>query len=110
MANIDINMIEQFFRVAQKFHEKEMSLADCLLTLERQGVDTKSASGYIYVYSNLVSGKLFTRTINAMATEYFLTEIFKTKGLNVLNNALLSLSLHIDYYENKTNTNVKKRA
>lgn len=108
MANIDINMIEQFFRVAQKFHEKEMSLADCLLTLERQGVDTKSASGYIYVYSNLVSGKLFTRTINAMATEYFLTEIFKTKGLNVLNNALLSLSLHIDYYENKTNTNVKK--
>lgn len=59
-------MIEQFFReLLKNFTKKEMSLADCLLTLERQGVDTKSASG-IFMFIQISEWRMTTRTINAM--------------------------------------------
>lgn len=71
-------------------------------------MNENSAVDYIYNYSNLIQGKLFTRTTNIYGTEYFLRKIYEENGVNGLQNALLSLSQHIDYYEEKSGSSVKK--
>lgn len=62
-----------------------------------------------YSYSNFIQGKLFTRTSNIYATEYYFKRIYEDDGVQGLQNALLSLSQHIDYYEEKSGSSVKRR-
>ena len=72
-------------------------------------MNENSAVDYVYNYSNLIQGKLFTRTTNIYGTEYYLQKIYEENGVDGLQNALLSLSQHIDYYEEKSGSSVKKR-
>lgn len=109
MPKIGNKEIISLFEIGKKFHEKKLSLKNATETLEKQGIKKSSAVDYIYNYSNLIEGKVFTRRINVPYTEYFLKEIFNTKGEQYLHKALQSLSLHIDYYESITNTKVKKQ-
>lgn len=57
----------------------------------------------------MMTGKLMTRNMNAFGTEYFLEKIHEYYGEKGLQNALISLSAHIDYYENVSNSRVIKR-
>jgi 5-methylcytosine-specific restriction protein A len=50
-----------------------------------------------------------TRTTNTYGTDYYLQKIFEESGQEGLQNALISLSQHIDYYEEKSGTSVKQR-
>ena len=68
-----------------------------------------SAADYIYNYSHLIQGKGFTRTTNAYSTEYYLKNIYEESGQTGLQNALTALSKHIDYYESKSGSLVKRR-
>ena len=65
-----------------------------------------SSVGYIYYFKNLMQGKLNTRTINGFAIDFFLKNIYNDYGKTGLTKALLSLSQHLDYYEDKSGANI----
>jgi 5-methylcytosine-specific restriction protein A len=109
MPKITNNIVERAYTIGKQIYKNEVSLKSGVQTLEHFGMNESSAHDYIYSYSNLIQGKLFTRTTNAYGTEYYLKMIYEEEGKTGLENALLSLSQHIDYYEQKTGSQVKKR-
>lgn len=108
MGKITNDIVEKSFEIAKKVYEEKITENEGIRVLEEIGMKDTSAHHYINNYSNLVRGKLFTRTINAYGTEYFLENIYKENGVTGLRNALLSLSQHIDYYEEASGASVKK--
>jgi len=101
--------VELLYEVGESFYNKKLSLKEATEILHSNGIKRSSAVDYIYNYSNLINGKVFTRRINLLYTEYFLEKILETKGEKYLQKALQSLSLHIDYYESVSKTNVKRQ-
>ena len=102
-------MVEESFEIGKRFYKNQISLKDGIKILTDIGMNENSAVDYVYNYSNLIQGKLFTRTTNIYGTEYYLQKIYEENGVDGLQNALLSLSQHIDYYEEKSGSSVKKR-
>lgn len=102
-------MVEKSFEIGKRFYQNQISLKDGIKILTDIGMNENSAVDYVYNYSNLIQGKLFTRTTNIYGTEYYLQKIYEENGVDGLQNALLSLSQHIDYYEEKSGSSVKKR-
>jgi len=100
--------IHKAFEVAKKIYLNEMSVSEGANELANTGMKKSSGLDYIYAYSKLIQGKLYTRTINAYATDYYLDRIFKENGGNGLKIALLSLYQHIEYYEETSGASVKK--
>ena len=98
--DIGLKEIEKLFEVGAKFYDKNLTLKEATKKLEDYGIKKSSAVDYIYIHSNLLNGRVLTRTMNILATEYYLDKILETKGELYLKKALQSLSLHIDYYEN----------
>jgi len=109
MGKITSEMVERSFEIGKRFFQNKISLKDGIKVLTEIGMNKNSAVDYVYNYSNLIQGKLFTRTSNIYATEYFLKKIYEENGVEGLQNALISLSQHIDYYEEKSGSSVKKR-
>ena len=109
MGKITNEMIEKSFDVGKEFYNKKVTLKEGVELLTEIGMNEKSAVDYIYNYSNLIQGKLFTRTTNTYGTGYYLKKIFEENGQIGLQNALLSLSQHIEYYEEKSGASVNKR-
>jgi 5-methylcytosine-specific restriction protein A len=109
MVKITNEIFEKSYEVAKDFYHKKITLKKAKEFLTQFGMNENSAVDYIYNYSNLIQGKLFTRTTNTPGTEYYLKKIFEENGQSGLQNALLSLSQHIDYYEEKSGTKVKQR-
>ena len=109
MGKITNEMIEKSYNVGKDFFNKKITLKEGVELLTEIGMNENSAVDYIYNYSNLIQGKLFTRTANIYGTEYYLRKIYEENGQTGLQNALLSLSQHIDYYEEKSGTSVNKR-
>ena len=91
------------------FFKKKNTLKEAIEILSKNGMNKKSAVDYIYNYSNLIQGKLFTRSTNTYGTNYYLSKIYEEGGNAALQNALLSLSQHLDYYEEKSGASVKQR-
>jgi len=109
MGKITNEMVEKSYQIGKQFYNNGISLKDGIKELTEIGMNKNSAVDYVYNYSNLIQAKLFTRTTNIYGTEYFLQKIYEESGENGLQNALLSLSQHIDYYEDKSGASVKKR-
>jgi len=109
MEKITNEKIEQAYELAKDFYHKRKTLKEAKDILVNSGMNENSATDYIYNYSNLLNGKLFTRTTNAYGTDYYLKKIHLESGQAGLQNALISLSQHIDYYEDKSGASVKKR-
>ncbi|MCD8408645.1 HNH endonuclease [Tenacibaculum dicentrarchi] len=109
MGKITNEMVEKSFEIGKKFYKNKISLKDGIKVLTQIGMNENSAVDYVYNYSNLIQGKLFTRTTNIYGTEYSFQKIYEENGISGLQNALLSLSQHIDYYEEKSGSSVKKR-
>lgn len=108
MKKITNSHVHKAYEIAKKVYIKQIPLKVGVETLVNFGMDQSSAHDYIYSYSNLIQGKLFTRTTNAYATEYYLEKILNENGNIGLENALLALLQHIDYYEALTGRKVKK--
>jgi len=106
---ISLEKIKALYETAKKVYSKELSKKNALIELQNQNINKNSANDYLYCYACLVEGKLFNRTMNIEATKYFLAKILEDSGIQYLMNALQSLSLHIDYYENISGHNVVGR-
>lgn len=100
--------IHQAFEVAKKVYNNEISVTEGGNTLIKSGLKKSVANDYIYAYSKLLKGHLYTRTINAYATDYYLSKILKENGIVALKKALLSLYQHIEYYEATSGYSVRK--
>lgn len=109
MGKITIEIVEYAYIFARDFYNKKISLKLAQESLINIGMNANSAIDYIYNYSNLMEGKLFTRTTNVHGTDYYLGKIYEEFGQIGLQNALISLSQHIDYYEEKSGVTVKQR-
>lgn len=109
MSKITNEMVEKSFEIGKKFFHNQINLKDGIKVLTNIGMNENSAVDYIYNYSNLIQGKNFTRTSNTYATEHSLKKIYEEDGVSGLKNALLSLSQHIAYYEEKSGANVKSK-
>jgi 5-methylcytosine-specific restriction enzyme A len=108
MEKITNDQIHKTFEVGKKIHLNLMSLSEGTESLTSMGMKKSSGLDYIYAYSNLIQGKLFTRTINSYGTEYYLERIYNENGNNGLKTALLSLYQHIEYFEETSGASVKK--
>ncbi|MBW6480671.1 MAG: HNH endonuclease [Bacteroidales bacterium] len=108
MNAITNEMIHSAFEIGKKIYLNQLNRQDGIKALSNIGMKENSAKDYISCYSNLIQGKLFARTINAYGLEYYLGRILAENGKEGLRNALLSLSQHIDYYEEVAGANVKK--
>lgn len=100
--------IHKAYEIAKKVHLNEISVSDGANILADTGLKKSSAFDYIYAYSKLIQGRLYTRTINAYATDYYLDRIHKENGITALKTALLALYQHIEYYEETSGASVKK--
>ena len=109
MGKITNEIVEKAYKVAKDFYDNRITLKEAQDTLVQDGMNKNSAMDYIYNYSNLIQGKLFTRTTNAYGTDYYLSRIYEESGQLGLQNALISLSQHIEYYEEKSGASVNKR-
>lgn len=109
MNKITNEIVEKTYEIGKQIYLNQITRLKGIEILENLGMNQSSAHDYIYSYSNLIQGKLFTRNTNVYATEYFLSKIYSENGIIGLKNALLSLSQHIDYYEEVSGTSVKKR-
>lgn len=101
-------MVAKSFEIGKLKYLNKISLKHGVEILEQMGVNTNSARDYIYCYSHLIKGELFTRRINLYATEFYLQRIYEEDGNIGLQNALSSLSQHFDYWEDISGTVVKK--
>jgi len=63
------------------------------------GMSEGSASGYINTFVKIMEGAGYTRTINAYGTDYYLENIKKDYGVDVLLTAIASVKKHLEYYE-----------
>jgi len=109
MKKITNEIVEIAYDIAKDFFYTKITLKQATEILSQKGMNENSAVDYIYLYSNLIQGKLFTRTANIFGTEYYLKKIYEENGKPGLENALLSLSQHLDYYEEKSGSAVKQR-
>ena len=109
MATITEEQIKKSFEIAKDIYENKITQKAGLDELVNFGMNRNSASDYVYNYQCMIIGKLMTRNSNVFGTEYYLEKIYENDGQKGLQNALISLSAHLDYYENVSNTNVLKR-
>tara|TARA_R100001377_G_scaffold84244_1_gene67361 strand:- start:5185 stop:5919 length:735 start_codon:yes stop_codon:yes gene_type:complete len=110
MPAIDEKVIEAAYDIAKRVYKSEISMSQGVRLLQSaHGMNRNSAVDYVYSYRNMIEGRRFTRTTNAIATRYYLEMIFKDGGRDKLLNALSALRQHIDYYETVGNANVVKR-
>lgn len=110
MPAIDEIVIEAAYDMAKRVYRNDISMSQGVRLLQStHGMNRNSAVDYIYNYRNMIEGRRFTRTTNAIATRYYLEMIFKEGSRDKLLNALSALRQHIDYYETVGNANVVKR-
>jgi len=100
--------IHKAFEIAKKVYLNELSLTDGTKILVDSGLKQSSSRDYIYAYSKLMEGELYTRTINVYATDYYLENIYNENGNSKLKTALKVVDKHIVYYEGTSGASVIK--
>ena len=89
MGKITNEIVAKAYNVAKDFYNNKITLVQAQDVLVQDGMNKSSAIGYIYNYSNLIQGKLFTRTTNSYGTDYYLKKIYEESGQVGLQNALI---------------------
>lgn len=92
--------VREIYKLAVRVYEKQLSKEDASeIAFKEKWMSKNSAKIYIDVFSNLVSGKTYKKTINLYATEYFLKLICSDYGLAIFKKALVAVKEHLDYYK-----------
>jgi hypothetical protein len=109
MATISKKAARAAYKVAKRIREGQLSgKQGVAILVSNYGFNRNSAQTYIHDYDCMVRGQLITRTLNAFATEYYLTKFLEDGGPVALSLALSSLGQHIPYYEKTRHTRVNK--
>jgi len=97
---ISIPLIPEIYNISKQVYNKTLKTSHGVKLISEQGVNKNSATDYIYGFKSMIEGRRFTRTLNTASVEFFMKNILSDFGLRTLNNALIALELHIEYYEN----------
>ncbi|PMO04347.1 hypothetical protein BCT19_01295 [Vibrio splendidus] len=99
MPAITIKEIKVAFELGIQCYEEDISASKLKHKLvDDYKMNPSSAHGYIEIVKHMMSGRQYTRTINAQATEYYLGRIYELCGLNTLKTAVEAVRKHLDYY------------
>lgn len=107
MPRITLNEIEQIYPLAKKVYLGQMEMNKAIYKAEEFGMNIGSARDLIGNFIHMIQGQRYTRTNNNDTTEYYLKNIYNEFGIDKLINALNALELHIDYYEDIRQVNMK---
>lgn len=108
MGKMTNEMVKESFLIGKERFLNRISLQEGVDSLVKIGINENSARDYIYLYSHLRNGEEFKRRANNFATEYYLQKIFDEGGIEHLQQALLSLSKHFNYWEEYSGGQIKK--
>ncbi len=106
MPDIDNKTVHAAYAEAKQVYEglEKKAAADKRLVKEH-GMNRSSASDYVKRFQEMMAGKVYKRTINIYATDYYLGQILADYGVEKLRFAIHSVNLHIAYYKKKTGAN-----
>jgi 5-methylcytosine-specific restriction enzyme A len=105
MPKITDRQIEAAYDRGIAVHAGEMGFAEAVASLHADfAMNSKSAADYVRNVGNLLNGKLYQRTFNLLAAEYFLSRISKDFPASVLGAAISAMKLHIGYYQSVSGT------
>lgn len=92
--------IEHSYNIAKKVYHQELEKDPAIeLLVNTAQMNQTSAKDYIYVFSKMMDGTGYKRTINQKATKFYLDGIKRDYGNRQLTVALQSVEKHVAYYE-----------
>jgi hypothetical protein len=101
---ITLEIIEKAYHLSKDVYEQKLSIANAQSTLVNElNMHAGSARDYISNFQEMMAGECYKRTMNGLATEHYLKRIQSDFGKKNLENALNSVLLHIEYYEQFSN-------
>ncbi|MBF4696038.1 hypothetical protein [Fusibacter ferrireducens] len=99
MGKISKQMVISCYENGKKVHKGLISRTDGKVFVNQEtGMDIGSANDYITVLMAMLDGIEYHRTINAMATQYFLDNIKIDFGIEAQQIAAKATILHTKYY------------
>ena len=109
MQKIGVEQFSEAYKYAKLVRSKSVSLKVAVSDIEKNaGMTSSSASGYIRVFLRMMDGRIYERTINPEATDYYLTNIYHDFGSLHLRNALSAVDQYLQYYEKKSKNSSKQ--
>lgn len=99
---------EAAYRLGLARHSGSIGIAEAMRKLESIGLNPSSGASLVYLVSNLLEGRRYTRKLSVLATDDFLTWIARDRGRNGLVNAVKALQGRIGYYEKLREARVPK--
>ncbi|HEU4820438.1 MAG TPA: HNH endonuclease signature motif containing protein [Qipengyuania sp.] len=108
MAAITLVEVTRVFDLAKLVASGKMSESEAGGALNAElGMNYSSAMGYLRKRKQLLAGEQYTRTMNTVATRYFLERIRDEEGDVGLTSALSAVRKHIDYYKSVKGANLR---
>ncbi|MCP3028765.1 hypothetical protein [Halobacillus sp. A5] len=97
--SIDEHKIEGCYIYAKKYYHHQIDRIEATNSVYKYfGMNQGSANDYIQAFYCMMNGERYTRTINTKATKYFLEKIETEFGDNYLEQALVAVKKHTEYY------------
>jgi 5-methylcytosine-specific restriction enzyme A len=97
------------YAIAVRVYAGELTIQAGTDELKRvHRLNSSSARDFINDFKCMMTGRVFHRTMNAYATDYFLSNIRTDFGINALHLALKAVSAHVAYYEHLRKTKLQR--
>lgn len=97
------------YNIANAIYKKEIKLVDGKNRAhDKWGMNRSSFADCYYAFKKMMDGELHQRTIISEIRDCMLFHIKQDYGLSRLEKALYAFMQHINYYEKKQKTNVRK--
>ena len=107
MSKISIGQIEAAYEKGVAVHLGKIRFSEAVESLHIDHVmNAASAADYVGNVGNLLNGRVYKRTFNLTAAEYFLSRIAKDFPESFLSAAISAIKLHIEYYRSVSKTNL----
>ncbi len=100
---------EAAYRVALEFHDSRgaLSITNAMKLLQPTGLNSSSATGFIYIVGHMLRGECYKWQMSVPATDDYLTWIRRDHGDVALKNALDALKQHLDYRKEQKGLKMK---
>lgn len=102
MSTITLEQAKAAYQVGLRHHDENgYRITEALKDLTETGLNESSAASLIYAVSWLLNGEEYHRALSIPVTDAYLKWIRQDRGDAALENAILAVTQHIEYYEKK---------
>lgn len=99
MAVIGEREIARIYKLSKLIEDGTLTISEAVADLEQNYRMTRgTVRPYLRKLSQLLAGKTYTRTMNQVATRFFLEKILEDYGVSAGHNALAAVKAHLYYY------------